>query len=741
MDAGQVVTPALPQVAVLAERVDEPIELPPDDRSEPPAAPVSRRGTSKGRSRSRNVETGTPAAPTVVPAVPAVAGAPTVTTPAPTWPSARIVAPSDGALFGRYAVWVDGEEEAEVTLRAAAPGTALCTCLDFALSEDATCPHVQALLTQVQADPNRAAALAAGPSATASRIELQHGARRRLLWLPGSGCPPAGDALARSLLEPDGDSDDGLQDDAALARLLRQARDAGHTLVVDESVWEHRAVQRDARWRVHRLEQALPQGPDSPVLHDLLPHPPLLPLQWEGALFAICAGRCILADDAVLQPPLQALAAATLWTSRFGVDRVLVLAPADALDRWRRWLPAGAAGWSLMALDSVASDAMLHRGLAPELVIVQEPDTGGLWVDAERAAALLRLTSEHAIVLPGAGWLDRPAELPLRLAFVDASRQGAYAALLNSHGERDADGQLCGLHGLDGLRGTLESVLLMRTRAEVLSQLPERLDRVRRVAMPEGERRQQVQDLPRVAAALDRWVRLGWMPDAAQRRIVQDVQGLRRWCAGDGAPGLAAAKAQAVLDVLADPDGPVAQLVVFSQWPRALDAVHDVLRAAGVKAVRWSAEGDAATRAAAARQFAEGGDCRVLLADDAGSASLDLQQTTAQVLHLDLPWNPRQLNRRFGRVYRRGQAHLVPVTQLLAADSLEDRLHALQASRTGQELPSCDLLDAGATEGFLQGAALAQWLDDLQRLLVPADGTDGTFASGAPDRAPAPGSA
>jgi hypothetical protein len=81
-----------------------------------------------------------------------------------------------------------------------------------------------------------------------SRIGLQHGARRRPLWLPGSECPPALDAQARQLLGGD------VLDDQAVPRLLRQAREAGHDLQVDEAVWSHLAVQRDARWRVHRLQ-------------------------------------------------------------------------------------------------------------------------------------------------------------------------------------------------------------------------------------------------------------------------------------------------------------------------------------------------------------------------------------------------------------------------------------------------------------------------------------------------------
>jgi hypothetical protein len=80
----------------------------------------------------------------------------------------------------------------------------------------------------------------------------------------------------------------------------------------------------------------------------------------------------------------------------------------------------------------------------------------------------------------------------------------------------------------------------------VLNQLPERVDRVRRVPVP-GVDRDQHAALAAAAGRSSRWQRVGWLPDAAQRQLVDAVQALRRLCAGDGAPGIAAAKAAAVL--------------------------------------------------------------------------------------------------------------------------------------------------------------------------------------------------
>lgn len=626
--------------------------------------------------------------------------------------------------FGRHAVRLPGDEPgdeaAETQLRSTLPGSAWCSCLDFALSEDARCPHVDALLAQLHDTP----AWQQGPGQTFSRVVLQHAAQARPLWLAGTECPPALDERARALLGAE------VLDDAALPRLLRAAREAGHWVQVDEAVWQHLAAARDARWRVQRLEQLLPEGPASAALQGLTPAP-LLPLQAEGALFALCAGRSVLADCAELQPPLQALAALQLARRHFGIQGVLVLAPAEALDGWRRALgdldEQGAEGSvSMLSLDSVAADAALHRSLDPELVIVHEPPQGGLWVDADRAAALLRLRPAMAIVLPGPGALERAAEWPLRIAFVDADRQGAYAALLREHGERDAAGQLCGLQRLHALRETLAPVLLARSLDEVRAQLPERVDRIAAVPLPASAQAAHAGLRAALVASLQHWRRSGWLPDAAQRRLLAQLQALRRWCAGDGAHDVAAAKAEA-LRALVDTGtaGSSGKLVAFGQWPQALQAVAGQIGA--LQPALWNPAQPAAERQAALQRFRADPACRVLLVADGGSAPLDLGLDGLPVVHLDRPWHPRTLVRRFGRVHRRGQAHLVPVVHLVLAGSLEQRL--ADGADTRGDQPA-DLPDAQPGDGFLQGDALQAFGDDLARLLqLPMAAEQGAVAT------------
>jgi hypothetical protein len=191
---------------------------------------------------------------------------------------------------------------------------------------------------------------------------------------------------------------------------------------------------------------------------------------------------------------------------------------------------------------------------------------------------------------------------------------------------------------------------------------------------------------------------------------------------------VAAAKAEAVRAWLDDGDAPVAKAVVFSQWPGALIALRSRLAKAGIAAALWcSADGHAACRQAV-QQWQQDGPCRVLLVADAGAGALELARPDAQVLHLDRPWNPRMLTRRFGRVHRRGKVHLVPVLHLVAEGSFEEGALQVLADRND---PLPDLLDANAAEGFVQGDQLVQWLADLGAVLAIA-------SPSAPSPSPAP---
>jgi SNF2 family DNA or RNA helicase len=78
-------------------------------------------------------------------------------------------------------------------------------------------------------------------------------------------------------------------------------------------------------------------------------------------------------------------------------------------------------------------------------------------------------------------------------------------------------------------------------------------------------------------------------------------------------------------------------------------------------------------REEALRRFREDADVRVFISTEAGGVGLNLQ-TANYVINLDLPWNPARLEQRIGRAHRMGQEQPVNVINIVAADTIEQRV-------------------------------------------------------------------
>ena len=94
--------------------------------------------------------------------------------------------------------------------------------------------------------------------------------------------------------------------------------------------------------------------------------------------------------------------------------------------------------------------------------------------------------------------------------------------MLDEHPLRDDAGRVIGCRGLDQIQLTLASVMLRRRKAEVLMQLPERVDS--RLFVPlKPQRRVRLKK----GAIVERWAKTGYLSDADQRRLQCALQNMR----------------------------------------------------------------------------------------------------------------------------------------------------------------------------------------------------------------------
>lgn len=660
--AAQTEAPVEPQIEPVAEREAEPeaakpaakrgrkAPAPAPQPAEPPAKPAAKK--SSGSRRKPKVEA--PVEPPPPPAAP---------------PRYSLGSREDEGVFGDYEL-LDRELATSYRLRLLGPMAWRCDCAAHA--QEADCEHGEALLSLLPLE--QIAALDAGWPAREAEVWLvQQGGERRLQWVPGLAVPATVNALARPLLDEQGRLP-AERAHAWLQALLAAARAESLPLRVASEVWPQLAWARDAQARVARLEPLLAEaGALAALLREPLPA-----YQWEAALFAVCAGRALVADDLGLGQRGAAVAAIRLWAQLFGVEPALVIAPATAHEAWRREIQRLLGDWP--ASLTLAERAPSGGRVKPALLIVDGLD--GL--DDEALQALRALEVPQLLLLTEREPLG-DARLNAWVDWLDAARRGPLARLL----ALPADA------GKKARREALETVLLSRRKRELLEQLPEALLERRWLQVAAGTQPQA--PLQQLRALLQRWQQLQFLGAAEQQQLLQALALLP-----PGSRHVLAAKAEAVLALQREwLPAAAARLVVCAQSETLLDSLAQALKVRKLPVQRLrSGDGEAPLQAWRAEADA------VLLASDAALAGRDgLGEVRLALVHADLPWStalPAQRLRQAAGAAARG----VPVAQLLIEGSLDRALLVVQ--QAGVEFPAW--LDAPPA-----------WLDEVQlQALMPA---------------------
>ena len=110
-------------------------------------------------------------------------------------------------------------------------------------------------------------------------------------------------------------------------------------------------------------------------------------------------------------------------------------------------------------------------------------------------------------------------------------------------------------------------------------------------------------------------------------------------------------------------------LIIFTEYRDTLDAICDQL--VGIRTITTLHGGQTPLERRESLLAFSTGAANVMIATDAGSEGLNLQENCRLVINLELPWNPIRLEQRIGRVDRIGQARRVHAINLLAEGTAE----------------------------------------------------------------------
>ena len=390
----------------------------------------------------------------------------------------------------------------------------------------------------------------------------------------------------------------------------------------------------------------------------------------------------MLADDMGLGKTLQALCAIR--------GRTLVVAPTSVMSHWgdeiRRFRPAlrqSLYHGPQRRLDAEADITLTTYAilrLDSEHLAQQHWDTVVLDEaqniknpDSQVAQAAFELRAGFRLTLSGTPIENRLDELWSQFHFLNCGLLSGRQDFQDRYAQPIAAGQS---EAAERLRERIRPFILRRSKGEVAPELPPRTERVLHCVLSDSER--VVYDAVRAATLSDVVARLeaGGNVMAAFEALLRLRQASCHSGLVPGQVASASAKVDLLLEVLAEIVADDHKALVFSQWTALLDRVEPHLRAAGIDFTRL--DGRTRRREEVVRHFqGDDGPPVMLISLRAGGTGLNLTAAD-HIFLLDPWWNPAVEDQAADRAHRIGQTRPVLVHRLVARDTVEERILALQ---------------------------------------------------------------
>jgi superfamily II DNA or RNA helicase len=440
---------------------------------------------------------------------------------------------------------------------------------------------------------------------------------------------------------------------------------------------------------------------DQPVPTEV--HAELRPYQQEGfrwlaALHDNGLGG-ILADDMGLGKTLQALA---LLCHARKHGRFLVVAPASVVHNWAAEAARFTPDLEVRAITSTAArrGAGLAEAIGQADVVVTSYtlfrleyddyavlDWAGLVLDeaqfvknpqSQAYKCARRLPAPFKIAITGTPMENNLAEL---WALCSIAAPGLFPRLDRFteyyrhpiERERDQD-------RLAQLRRRIRPLVLRRRKSEVAAELPAKQEQVVEVDLSPGHRKVYQRYLQR-----ERQKVLGLLGDLENNRfeIFRSLTLLRQASldvalVDDQHRAISSTKLDLLVEQLTDIVAEGHRTLVFSQFTRFLGSARDRLERAGITCAYL--DGTTRDRKRVVEDFKTGTAPVFLISLKAGGFGLNLTEADYCIL-LDPWWNPATEAQAVDRAHRIGQTRNVMVYRLVARDTIEEKVMALQVRK------------------------------------------------------------
>jgi superfamily II DNA or RNA helicase len=417
----------------------------------------------------------------------------------------------------------------------------------------------------------------------------------------------------------------------------------------------------------------------------------------------------VLADDMGLGKTVQTIAALA--------GKTLVICPKSVVYNWldeiRRFRPGlrtavyhGAkreltdeADVTLTTYATLRSDASELTARHWDIVVLDEAQAIKN-ADSQTARAAFQLPGTFRVALSGTPVENRLEELWSVMNFANPGLLGKRGTFSEQYVNPIAAGVA---DAGERLRVKIRPFVLRRMKRDVVPELPPRTDSVLHVELDPTER--GVYDAVRAATKREVAERLGH-GDSVLAALEALLRLRQASCHSGLVPGQTAdrsSKIERLLETLEETAADGHKSLVFSQWTSLLDRVEPHLREAGIAFTRL--DGSTTDRASVVRAFQDPSGPPVMLVSlKAGGTGLNLTAAD-HVFLLDPWWNPAVEDQAADRAHRIGQDRPVMVYRMVAKDTVEERILALQHKK--RALSDVALGEASQAQGITREELLA----------------------------------
>jgi SNF2 family DNA or RNA helicase len=431
---------------------------------------------------------------------------------------------------------------------------------------------------------------------------------------------------------------------------------------------------------------------------------------------------------------IQAIGTAELMKAHHFISSVLIVCPTSLKYQWkkeierftdskaivvegnhlvRKKLYEAEETYKIVSYNSICNDIKILKSLHTDFLIMDEVQRLKNW-NTQISRNARHIESEYAVILSGTPLENKLEELYSIMQFVDQFCLGPYYQFIDETVVKSDTGKVVSYKNLNAIGERMKNVLIRRRKKDVALQLPGRMDKVLFVPMTEQQRDMHDEYQNMVAQLVYKWTRTRFLSEKDRKRLLMMLSQMRMICDSTyilDQKSRYDTKVEETMNILKNVfESGDEKVVIFSQWERMTRLIAKELDELGVRYEYLHGGVPSEARKNLVESFTELPESRVFLSTDAGSTGLNLQVASI-LINLDLPWNPAVLEQRIARIYRIGQKRNIQVINLVASQTIEERMLSTLNFKTSLFE---GILDNGEDTIFLEDSKFDKIMDSIK---------------------------